>query len=151
MSSISISPAAASSDSSSRSVEWGPFAILAFATLAAASIANVLVYFAADAIIGFDSRFVQLGGAFGIVIFTAGPAVIAALLYAVLLRKAANPARTFTIVSAVIFVLSLVPDFTFIQNELGVTNARTAVLVLMHVVAAMIIVGMLTTFSRRKA
>src|ERR1700712_4649915 len=100
MSSVSLSPAAASSASASRSIEWRRFAVLALATLVAASIANVLVYFAADAIIGFDSQFVELSSAFGIVIFTAAPALIAALLYAMLLRKAANPARTFTIISA---------------------------------------------------
>ncbi len=150
MSSMTSSPAA-SSESSSRSVEWGPFAILAFATAAAASIANVLVYYAGDAIIGYDSRFVELSSALGIVIFTVVPAVIAALLYAVLLRKAANPARTFTIVSAVVFVVTLIPDFTIVQTEAGVTNAQTAILILMHAVAAVIIVRMLTTFSRREA
>ena len=75
-------------------------------------------------------------------------AVPAVLLYAALLRYSANPARLYASISAVVFVVTLVPDFTYIPGVRGASNAQTAVLVLMHVVAASVIVGMLTRLAR---
>ena len=46
------------------------------------------------------------------------------------------------------FVVTLVPDFTYIPGVDGASNGQTAVLVLMHVVAASVIVGMLTRLVR---
>jgi hypothetical protein len=150
MSSITMSPSAAGSSAlkSSRQVDWTTFAWLGAATVAAASIANALVYLLGDAIIGYDPAFVELGSAIGIAVFTGVLAVVAVLVYGVLLAKVANPARTFTIVSAVIFVVTLIPDFTYIPGQPGVTNGEIAVLAIMHAVAAALIVRMLTTFPR---
>jgi Family of unknown function (DUF6069) len=151
MSSITMSPSVAvnsSAPNASRNVEWGTVAWLGVATVAAASIANVLVYFAGDAIVGYDPAFPELGSALGIAICTVVPAIIAVLLYAALMLKANNPARTFTIVSAVVLVVTLIPDFTFIPTEPGVSNGQIAVLTVMHTVAAVMIVRLLTTFTR---
>ena len=150
MSAITIAPSAAASPARkvSPTVDWTTFGWLSLSAMLAASIANVLVYFAGDAIIGYDPAFVELGSALGIAVCTAVPAVIAALLYAALVAKTERPARVFTIVSAVIFIVTLIPDLTFIPTEPGVTNGQIAVLMLMHVVAAAIIVRVLTTFPR---
>ena len=64
------------------------------------------------------------------------PAIVAVLLYAALLRFTHHPARTVTIVSAIVFVVSLVPDFTYIPSVPGSTAAQTAILAMMHVIAA---------------
>jgi hypothetical protein len=124
------------------------FAKLGLATVVAAVLANVLVYFIGDALIGYDPDFIVLGNVSGAVIFTVVPAIVAVLLYGALLRYVANPARIFTIVSAVILALSVIPDLTYIPTVEGASNAQTAVLIFMHTVAAGVIVGMLTSFAR---
>jgi hypothetical protein len=48
----------------------------------------------------------------------------------------------------VVLVLSVIPDFTYIPTVPGATAGQTAILVVMHVVAAGVIVGMLTTLAR---
>jgi hypothetical protein len=150
MSSLTMSPAVATSSPSqeSRVVNWGRFARVGLATVVAAGLANVLVYYAGDAVVRYDPDFVELGSAIGDGIFTSVLAIGAVLVYAALLRYARNPVRTFTIVSAVVLVLSVIPDFTMIPSEPATSNAQTAVLVLMHVVAAAVIVPMRTTPAR---
>ena len=46
---------------------------------------------------------------------------------------------------------TLIPDFTYIPTVPGASNAQTAVLVLMHVVAAAVIVRLLTSTPGRQA
>ena len=53
--------------------------------------------------------FLPLAGVGGAIIMTLAPAVVAVLLYAALLRFTRHPARIFTIISAVAFVISLIP------------------------------------------
>jgi hypothetical protein len=125
----------------------GAYARLGLATVVAAVLANVLVYFAGDAIIGYDPAFVVLGNVVGIAIFTLVPAVVAVLLYAALVRWSRNPVRLFTIISAIVFIVSLIPDLTYIPTVAGATAAQTTILMLMHAVAAVVIVWMLTTFA----
>jgi hypothetical protein len=125
----------------------GAYARLGLATVVAAVLANVLVYFAGDAVIGYDPAFVVLGNVVGIAIFTLVPAVGAVLLYAALLRWASNPPRLFTVISAIVFIVTLIPDLTYIPTVAGATAAQTGILMLMHAVAAVVIVWMLTTFA----
>ena len=135
----------------SRVAGRGRYALVGLATVVAAMFANVVVYFAGDVAIGYDPDFVVLANASGTILFTLVPAIVATLLYAVLLRYAANPARVFTIVSAIVLVVSTIPDFTYIPGVVGASNGQTTVLVLMHFVAAAVIVGMLTTYARPRA
>jgi hypothetical protein len=51
-------------------------------------------------------------------------------------------------ISVVVFIVTLIPDFTYIPTVPGATNEQTAILVMMHVVAAAVIVPMLTRFNR---
>jgi hypothetical protein len=145
MSSIALS---SSGPEGSCAVGWGRFALVGLGTVAAAVAANVLVYFAGGALVGYDPEFLPLTNAGGAIIFTLVPAVVAVLLYAALLRFTGNPARVFAIIAAVVFVVTLIPDFTYIPTVPGATGGQTAVLVLMHVVAAGVIVGLLTTLAR---
>ena len=135
----------------SRSIGRGRFARLGLATVVAAIVANVLVYFIGDALIGYDPTFVVLANVSGTIIFTITPAIIAVLLYAALLRFANSPERVFTVISAIVLVLSVIPDITYIPTVAGSSNGQTAILILMHVVAAAVIVGMLTRYARPQA
>ncbi len=150
MSSTTLSSIVTSSSASRQSpvASRGRVALIGLATVVAATLANVLVYVVGDTLVAYDARFLPLVGVIGSISFTLPAAVVAVLLYAALLRRARTPARTFTIVAAIVFVVTLIPDFTYIPTVPGATGAQTAVLVLMHTVAACVIVGMLTTFAR---
>src|SRR5437867_2666576 len=73
--------------------------------------------------------------------------MVAVLLYAGLVRFTRNAARIFSIVSAIVLVASFVPDFTYVPTVPGSSDAQIAILLAMHVVAAAVIVRMLTTAS----
>lgn len=156
MSSIAMSATSSSAMSSSvtresRAADRGRFTLVGLGTVVAAVLANVLVYAIGGALVAYDPRFLPLANVGGAVIFTLVPAIVAAPLYAALTRFARRPARAFVIVAAVVFVVTLIPDFTYIPTVPGATGGQTAVLVLMHVVAAGVIVGMLTTLTRPRA
>jgi tryptophan-rich sensory protein len=87
----------------------------------------------------------------GTIIFTLVPAIVAVLIYAILLRFTRQPERIFTIISVIVFIVTLIPDFTYIPTVPGSSNPQTAILVLMHVVAAVVITWMLTRLSRPRA
>jgi hypothetical protein len=154
MSSITeTSPIAASSSAmwESRAAGRGHVARVGLATTVAAVAANTLVYFIGSALVAYDARFLPLANVSGEIVFTLPAAIGAVLLYAALLRSARNPARTFAIIAAVVFVVATIPDFTYIPSVPGVTGGQTAILVLMHITAAAVIVRMLTTLARPQA
>ena len=124
---------------------------MGIATVVAAIAANTLIYFIGGALVAYDPRFLPLANVSGEIVFTLPAAIGAVLLYAALLRFARRPARTFAIISAAVFVVATIPDFTYIPTVPGVTAGQTAILVLMHVTAAAVIVRMLTTLARPQA
>ena len=128
----------------------GRYARVGLATTVAATLANVVVYFLGDAFVRYDPDFVILQNVTAIVMFTAIAGIVATLVYAVILRRAANPVRNFGIVSAIVLVVTTIPDLTYIPDVDGASNGQTAVLVATHLVAAAVIVGMLTTLARPK-
>ena len=125
----------------------GRFAKVGLATIVAATLANALVYVAGDAVVGYNPDFVILSNVSGVVIITLAAAVVAVLLYGALRRWTGNPARIFAVISAIVFVVTTVPDFTYIPGVEGASNGQIAVLVLMHVTAAAVIVPMLTKLA----
>jgi len=153
MASITATPnvALTSTASSSRGISWGRYALVALATVIASVFANVVVYYLGAAAVGYNSGFIVLANPSGIVLFTVVPAIVATLLYAALLRFARRPERIFTVIAAIVFVVTTIPDFTYIPTVPGATNGQTTILVLTHVVAAAVIVGMLTKLSRPQA
>ena len=126
----------------------GTFRLAKFGLLAllGASIVNVLVLFAGLATVEFPSEFV--GGPFGplavgpVVMNSAVAAIGATLVYGVVTRYSARPNWTFTIIAGVVLVLSfamfLAPDLS------GAPSRVFALLAVMHVAAAVTIVGVLT-------
>jgi tryptophan-rich sensory protein len=145
MSSIAV---ASSPVRTSRVFGWGRVARVGLAMVLTAVAANVLVYYVGRALVSYDPQFLPLANVSGAVVFTLPAAVVAALIYAALLRFARRPARTFAVIAAVVFVATLIPDFTYIPSVPGATAGQTAVLVLMHIVAAAVIVRMLTAIPR---
>jgi FlaA1/EpsC-like NDP-sugar epimerase len=149
MSSTALSLSAASS---SRSVNKQlPFALLGTGTVLASVAANAVFYFMAGAVVAYDPEFLPLANVSGAIIFTLTAAIVAVPLYAALRRFTRQPARIFSIISAITFVVTLVPDFTYIPTVPGSTTAQTAVLVMMHVIAALVIVRMLISSDRSPA
>ena len=134
-----------------RGVNWGRFALVGLGTVVAAVLANILVYYLGRATVGYDPQFIILADVGTTIFFTAIPALGATLLYAVLLRFARRPARTFAIIAAVVFVVTTLPDFTYVPGVPGATVGQTATLVIMHITAAAVIVGLLTGLSRPSA
>jgi hypothetical protein len=145
MSSIALS---SSEPEASRSLSWGRFALIGLATVVAAVLANVLVYFIGSAVVGYDPQFIVLANVSATILFTVVPAIVAVLLYAILLRFSSNPARIFTNIAVVVLIISLIPDLAYIPSVPGASSGQTAILMLMHVVAAGVIVWMLTTLTR---
>ena len=147
MSSIALS-SSSSTPVASPAVSRGRFALVGLGTVAAAVIANLLVYALGSAVVGYDPEFIVLANPSGTILFTVVPAIVAVLLYAVLMRFSGNPARIFTNIAVVVLIVSLIPDLIYIPSVPGATSGQTAILMVMHVVAASVIVWMLTNFTR---
>jgi hypothetical protein len=59
-----------------------------------------------------------------------------------------HAAMVFTVISAITFVVTLIPDFTYIPTVDGVSKAEIGVLVVMHAIAAAVITRGLTSVRR---
>lgn len=123
-----------------RLVQFGLFALVVV------SIVNLLVLSIGLALVAFPAEFV--GGPFGplavgpVIVNSAVAAIGATLVYGVVSRYSERPNRTFTIIAGLVLVLSfamfLAPDLS------GAPPSVFAVLAVMHVTAAVTIVGILT-------
>lgn len=131
-----------------RRIDWGRYALVGIATIVAAVVANLVVYFVAGLIVRYDPGFDPLSTPGGTIIFTLVPAIVAVLLYAVLLRVTADPARIFTWIAIVVLIVSWIPDLTIVPGTPGSSTGQIIVLMLMHAVAALVIVWTLTTYSK---
>jgi len=116
----------------------------------AAAVANAVVYFIASALGAMPQDFVvQDSGP-----ITLAPVVLssvigaagAAVVFTVVALLSRRPIRTFRIVAAVVLVLSFATPLTIPEAPLSMILT----LEFMHVVAAVIITGLLTTFARAK-
>ena len=116
---------------------------------AVAAIANLALYFIADALGAFPDGILLPNGQ------TMGPApvlstsvigvIAAAIIFAVLGRFSARPIRLFRIVALVALVLSFASPF----GIAGAGGTYIGALLLMHVVAAFVAVGFFTTLARK--
>jgi len=82
--------------------------------------------------------------------FTTIGVVGATVTYGVLARTVTDRDRAFTIVAAIVLVLSLLPDFVVIPDQPGGGLVAGAVLGLMHVATAVVCVGVLTDRRNRR-
>ena len=116
----------------------------------AAAVGNAVVYFVASALGAMPQDFVVQGSG----PITLGPVVLssligaagAAVIFAVVVLLSRRPIWTFRIVAVVALVLSFVTPLTIP----GAPLSLILTLELMHVVAAVIITGVLTTLARAK-
>jgi apolipoprotein N-acyltransferase len=118
--------------------------LVGLGTIVASVLANTLFYYVAGQVVAYDPEFIILANPGGTMVMTFAPAVVAVLLYAALLRFTRHAARVFSIVSALVLVASFVPDFTYVPTVPGSSDPQIAVLLAMHVIAAGVIVRMLT-------
>lgn len=112
------------------------------AAVVLAPLANALLLWAVlatDAVQRFDP--LQYGP---VTLFSALGALGAALVYAWLVRRRADPDRTFVRVAGLVLLLSFVPDVALLFADPAATVPAVVVLVVMHVVVAVISVGVLT-------
>lgn len=118
--------------------------------IAAASIANLIVYAVATALFSGPSQFSYLSPQ-SIVVSTTVYLIFAAIVFAVIGRFAKRPIRVFRIVSVVALLLSFAGPisaaFTFPPPDTPDTITVLTLLV-MHVVGAIITVGLFTTLAR---
>ena len=145
MSSIATS---LSAQSAPRPFNWTRLSILGPATPLVAVLANALVYFMGSAVVAYDSEFLPLATVGGTVVMTVAPAIAAVLVYAVLRRLTRHAVLIFTALSVVVFAVSLLPVFTYIPTVPGWTPTQSAMLVVLHIVAASVIVRLLTLSHR---
>jgi hypothetical protein len=128
---------------------WGRYARTGLLTIGGAVSANAVFFYLAQVGVQYDPAFLPLGNVSAPIIFTVFPAVVAALLYAGLLQFVRKQAAlVFTVIAAITFLVTLVPDFTYISTVDGVSAAEIAVQVVMHVIAAMVITRGLTSVRR---
>ena len=120
----------------------GPLAALA------AAVANAAVYFVAYGLGAMPQDFVIEGSGpitlAPVVVSSVIGAVGAVVVFAIVALLARHPIRTFRIVATVALVLSFATPFTIPGAPLSMILA----LEFMHVVAAVVIVGILTTLAR---
>jgi tryptophan-rich sensory protein len=136
-------------DSTARAFGWGGYARSGLRTIGAAVLANAVFFYLAQVAVQYDPAFLPLGNVSAPIIFTVFPAVAATLLYAGLLQFVREHAATvFMVISAITFVVTLIPDFTYIPTVDGVSKAEIAVLVVMHALAAAIITRGVTSVRR---
>src|SRR2546428_5603054 len=128
---------------------WGLYARTGLLTIGASVLANTVFFYLAQVAVLYDPAFLPLGNVSAPIIFTVFLAVVVTVLYAGLLRFVRKQAAmVFTVISAITFLVTLIPDLTYIPTVDGVSNAEIAVLVVMHAIAAAVITRGLTSVRR---
>jgi Family of unknown function (DUF6069) len=135
-------------------IAWTPLPWVALLAAFATAVANALVYFAASGL-GYISHSVLISSPTGekplsvepVVISSVAGAIGAAIFFALVSLFARRPVRVFRIVAIVMLVLSFAMPLTIPD----VTVVMFLSLEVMHVVAYMVIVGLLTTLARQEA
>ncbi len=79
-----------------------------------------------------------------VALFTAAGAVAATVVYGFLAARRADPDAAFVRIAVAVLVVSFLPDLGLLYVDPAATPAGVVVLMLMHVVAAVVIVAVLT-------
>ncbi len=109
-----------------------------------AAVANALVFVVV--VDGFGVASAELDTVVPTLAFSLLGGLGATLVFTIIALRARQPIRTFRLVALAVLFVSFVPDFLA-----GATAAGIVTLLAMHVVAAAIIVGSLTTLTRKLA
>lgn len=133
-----------------RSLLWvGPLAVVA------AAVANIIVREIAVALgaVPADYELLKWPGVVGSTVLQAGLGVV---VFAIIARFARRPIRLFRVVAAVALVLSFAFPLLAGSGAMQVPGATTpngstvATMLVMHIVAALVSVGLVTTLARKK-
>lgn len=109
-----------------------------------AAIANVILYYVADAVLAVPPGFRPFHPV-RVALLTILGGLGAVGAYAIVERKAEDPPRTFVTVAIVALLLSFIPDvLLLVTDQQGATIGGVATLMIMHTVAAVILVAGLT-------
>jgi hypothetical protein len=124
-------------------------------SVAGAIVAVLVVRWVALALIDVPPEFLPLAGPSAAGFFTTALGIAAVVVYAVVRRFAKRPERTFRWISVGVLVVSFVPDLWLLseggsEQFEGATPAGVAILVVLHVVAAAVIVPGLTLGAGRE-
>jgi hypothetical protein len=112
--------------------------------IAAAVAANFVVRTIALAVLDVPPAFIQLTTPAFLPLTVIG-VLGAVIAFAIVGRLSRSPVRTFTIVATVVLVLSFIPDIgLLVSGAPGTTLPGVLALMVMHVVAAVLAVGILT-------
>jgi hypothetical protein len=115
----------------------------AIATVAAVAV-NVLIRLIAFAALPISPDNLQLGSVGPTITLTVFGALGATALFAIVRRMANRPASVFTKIAAFVLLISFIPDALLLKwHAPGTTAISVAVLMLMHVAAAVTIVSTL--------
>lgn len=131
-------------------VAWSRLVPVGLLTALVAAVANGVVYLVAAEAAGAMPQEIVVNGQGPITLPMVATtsmlgAIAATIVYALVGWFARRPVRVFRIVAAVVLSLSFVPPFTIPDAP----AVMVATLLLMHVVAAAVIVGLLTTLALR--
>ena len=116
-------------------------------SIVAATALNVLIGYAAATFLEISRMFWPLNGYGTIVAFTVIGVAGATVVYALVTRYSRNPMRLFLRVAVAALALSFVPDILLLVFAPGATLISVGVLMLMHVAAFLVSVGMLTRLA----
>ena len=105
-------------DAANSAFSWGRYERIGLLTIGASVPANAVFFYLAQVAVQYEPAFLPLGNVSAPIIFT------------------------------VFFVVTLIPDFTYVPTVDGVSNAEIAVLVMMHAIAAAVITRGLTSVRR---
>jgi len=108
------------------------------------AVANAVLFFAV--VNGFGVSDAALDHVTPTIVYSVLGALGGALVFAVIARWARQPIRTFRLISLGVLIVSFIPDLFFAG---ATTPAGIPTLMLMHVVAAAIVVGLLTMPTQR--
>lgn len=114
--------------------------------IVASVIVNLLIRIIAVNVLGIGSDFPPLGWGPPIV-FTIIGVLGAIIVFAIIARFARRPTRLFRNIAVVVLLLSLVPDILLLTSNAmpGTSLGSVVSLMLMHVAAGAITIGLLTT------
>lgn len=138
-----------SKTSTAQTVERGRVWWVGLLAVALAALVNGLVRLLALALLEVDPGFEPLvTPAFLPLTIIGGGAGV--LVFALLAWRTRRPITTFQIVAAVALALSFVPDLALLGRMPGANAATVGTLMLMHTLTAAIIVGLLSTLTRKR-
>lgn len=131
-----------------RQIDQNQWLKLGLITAVTSVVAVIIVQIAAMAIWPEIALFKPLDSLARTAVFTAIPAATATALFAWLSRRKANPVSTFLVISAVVLVFSIIPDYLLpVEYKTFLASTVTA---FMHVVAAAVTVSVLVIGYRRQ-